>query len=232
MPASLGQQSAWVNKTNTVDTAKVREFLSSLCYPLCFMDFETFATPGPLFDDCRPYQQVPFQFSVHFIDQLGAIPLHKEFLSNGDVAPQRSFVERLLEAIPENTQIIVWNQAFEKTRLKEMAELFPEYKHRIETILDNIIDLMEPFRRRDLYYWNFHGSYSIKKVLPAIVPDLSYNNLEIGDGGLASSEWLRMRMLDDHSERSRILQQLSNYCKLDTFAMVRILEEMDKLSRG
>jgi hypothetical protein len=121
---------------------------------------------------------------------------------------------------------LTWNQAFEKGRLNELADLFPERSRGISTILSNIRDLMSPFKAKSLYHWQFNGSYSIKAVLPALVPDLSYDSLEISNGEMASSAWMKMIQMDEAEERANLRQQLLQYCHLDTLAMIRILEKL------
>ncbi len=227
----LMQQQAWINKTNFIDIETVKGFLSSISLPLYFVDFETVSTAIPLFDNVRPYQQVPFQFSVHIIERWDMPPVHKEYLATGVVGPQRKFVETLLSVIPDGVHVVVWNKAFEKTRLLELAELFPEYRERLVKISASLCDLMEPFRRRDIYHWQFQGSYSIKKVLPVLVPELSYDDLGIQSGEVASREWLRVLSTTDNEEQQRVHNQLRAYCQLDTYAMVRIFQTLIDATR-
>ena len=122
--------------------------------------------------------------------------------------------------------MIVYNKAFEIGVLNDLARWFPEYSDQIENIIQNIQDLMIPFRRKDIYRWETEGSYSIKYVLPALVSELSYDDMEISDGGMASSAWLNMWELEDIEEIEKIRKALLEYCKLDTLAMVRILEKL------
>ena len=225
------QQEAWVEKKEHVVPHKLKHFLDSLQYPLCFMDFETFATPVPLYDDTRPYRQIPFQYSLHIQETADTLLTQKEFLAEGIMNPQLEFTESLLASVPDTGSVIVWNQAFEKGRLQEMQKLFPRKWQDIQNLIDRIVDLMVPFRDHDFYHWQFQGSYSIKKVLPVLAPELSYDSLVIQNGSMAPAEWLRMTRLDDPVERQAIREQLLAYCGLDTYAMVRILEEMRKKAK-
>lgn len=212
---------------NHIHVDAVKAFLVSIWYPLCFMDFETiYQVPIPMFDGTRPYQQVPFQYSLHFIDKSGSAPCHHEFVADGKTNPQREFLDSLLSVLPQNGCVLVWNQTMEAGRLRELAAAFPEKRREVESIIGNIKDLMGPFRDRSVYHWQFNGSYSLKAVLPALVPDLSYDNLEISDGGTASSEWVRMIQSSDNEEKTRIRSRLLQYCELDTWGMVRILEKL------
>jgi len=225
------QLEGYMHHKNHCDVAAVKDFLDSLWYPLCFMDFETyFQEPVPLYDGTRPFQQVPFQFSLHILPERNGELQHVEYLADGAVNPQAEFLERLLASVPQNACILVWNQTFEISRLKELAAAFPEKAAAIEVLIANIRDLMIPFRNKSIYHWQFEGSYSIKYVLPAFAPELSYDNLEISEGETAASEWLRMTRTNDEAEKSLIRQNLLEYCKMDTYAEVRILEEMRKIT--
>jgi hypothetical protein len=216
---------------NHTDVGAVKAFIESLWYPLCFMDFETtFMIPIPMYDGTRPYQQVPFQFSLHIMDKPGGALSHYEFLADGKDNPQKEFLEKLLAAISRNACILVWNQNFEIQRLKELANALPEKSADTYVVIENIRDMMIPFRDKSIYHWKFNGSYSIKVVLPALVPELSYENLEISDGEMASSAWVRMIQSDDEKEKEMLRQQLLCYCHMDTLAMVRILEIMREIT--
>lgn len=216
-----------LHRKNHIDINAVQIFLDSLSYPLCFMDFETtYMTPVPIFDGTRPYQQVPFQFSLHVIPEPGAVAMHCEFLADSAADPRREFLDQLLAHIPTNSCILTWNQTFEEQRLRELGEAFPEKSNAVQATIANLRDLMVPFRDKSIYHWQFNGSYSIKAVLPALAPDLSYDILDINNGAMASAVWSEMIQLDDQDEREALRKQLLEYCRLDTLAMVRILEEM------
>jgi len=220
-----------LHRKNHLDADAVRSFLESLSYPLCFMDFETTVmVPVPLYDGTRPYQQVPFQYSVHILPKPGAPLKHHQYLADGATNPQKDFLEGLLAAIPSNACVLVWNQSFEITRLRELADAFPERSSEINRLINQIRDLMAPFREKSLYHWQFNGSYSIKSVLPALVPGMSYEQLEISDGGEASAQWLRMVQAKNDAEKEAIREQLLRYCQLDTLAMVKILGKMEEMT--
>jgi hypothetical protein len=132
--------------------------------------------------------------------------------------------------MPKDACILTWNQAFEKGRLEELSKYSPAHEQEIAGILKNIRDLMAPFRRKDIYHWQFAGSYSIKTVLPALVPELSYKGLAVSNGEMAASSWLRMSHEGDEGRIVELRQQLLEYCHLDTLAMVRILEKMREMA--
>jgi hypothetical protein len=221
------QLDGFLHQRNNVDVQAIREFVDSLWYPLCFFDFETtFMNPVPLFDDMRPYQKVPFQYSLDVIQSPGEAPTHYEFLADGRENPQREILYRLLAEIPPEACILTWHQAFEIGRLKELAAAYPEKSANIQTLIGNVRDLMAPFRDKSMYHWKFDGLYTLKVVLPALIPELTYDVLEISDGGMAADAWIRMIQTNDDGEKAMIRRQLLQYCNLDTLAMVRILEKM------
>lgn len=221
------QYDGTLHRKNALDTDAIQSFIDSLWYPLAFMDFETTClTPIPLFDGTRPFQSVPFQFSLHWFDSPDGTLNHREFLAQTDGDPQKDFLTTLLDSLPKDACILTWNKGFEGKVLRALGERFPKYRNRIRAIMDTMVDLMAPFRRKQIYDWKFHGSYSIKAVLPALVPELSYQSLTISDGGAAAEGWLRMRGTSDREEQDQIRRDLLEYCHLDTLAMVRILEKM------
>jgi len=208
------------------DPAKVQEFLEKVWYPLCFLDFETFASAIPRFDGTRPYQQVPFQYSLHRVDAEGGEARHFEYLAQPGVDPRREIVEKLLGEIPEGACVLAYNKAFEKRVLKESGEFLPKLRKRLNALAEGIIDLMEPFKRRDIYHWRMNGSYSLKSVLPVLVPEMTYEHLEIRDGAMASEAYFAMENIADPSETARLRKALLEYCRQDTLGLVRLLEKM------
>ena len=222
------QVEATLNQQDVIDTNQVKEFVETLWYPLCHLDFESFNSPIPKFDGTRPYQQVPFQYSLHIQQAAGAEPQHFEYLALPHVDPRRELTEQLLAEIPEDACVLTYNQAFEKGVLRNLAELFPDLAGAINLRITNVRDLMVPFRRRDVYRWQMRGSYSIKEVLPALVPELSYAGLQIADGMAASQAYHEMCGLDDPLPLAELRKAMLSYCALDTLAMVRILRELEK----
>ena len=224
------------------DQDALDEFLADLEFPLYYMDFETIQFAVPRYDESRPYQQIPFQYSLHVQasseiakwrdsenngrreGEKASDLTHYEFLGTPPDDPRPKFIESLLARIGESGSIIVWNQAFEKTRLKEIARDFPEYATRIELLFDRFADLMVPFRRKHLYMPEMNGSYSLKAVLPALIPDLSYSDLNIQEGGTASLTYESL-YYDEEPDSVRLKRDnLLEYCKMDTMSMLRILE--------
>ncbi|MDP1621276.1 MAG: DUF2779 domain-containing protein [Bacteroidales bacterium] len=200
------------------------EFKDDLEYPLFFMDFETIFPPVPIHDESRPYQQIPFQFSLHVQRSENGSIEHYEFLGTPPDDPRPAFIEELLARLGNSGSIIVWNQGFEINRLREIARDFPDYARRIEQLFERFADLMVPFRRRHLYKPEMNGSYSLKAVLPAVVSDLSYSDLEIQEGGSASMTYESLYFDPDDVSKANKRGNLLKYCELDTLILVRILE--------
>jgi len=212
-----------------IDKEAIKNFLSDLNYPLYFMDFETFQPAVPLFDNAKPYQQIPFQYSLFLKKNKNREPEHFEFLAEPGEDPRVKFIESPLKVIKGNGDILVYNKAFEITRLKEIARDFPQFVDEIEKLILRIKDLMVPFQRKYYYAPEMKGSYSIKAVLPALVPELSYDELEINDGGLASIAYESLQTETDLMFIAEIKQQLLEYCKLDTLGMMRIFEKLEMM---
>lgn len=227
----IRQVECCVHKKNGINKNAVNTFLDSLWYPLCFLDFETTAMVAvPMFDGTRPYQEVPFQYSLHVQESPGAKTKHFMYLAPADGDPRRPFLEGLLEVLPEDGCILIYNKSFEKKILGFLKEWFPKHKRAIDGILGNIVDLMIPFQKMEVYSWKMKGSHSLKSVLPALVSDMSYDQMAISDGGMASSAWLNMRETDDRSTVRETRKALLEYCRMDTLGMVRILEKLREIS--
>ena len=221
------QVESYLNKKDYIDISSIRSFLSTIKYPLHFMDFETFQSAVPMFDNSKPYQQVPFQFSVHYKNTRDSELIHKEFLANANVDPREEFIISLLKATEQPGTILAYNQSFEISRLKELSTSFPKYCVEIEERISRIMDLMVPFAKRWYYAPAMNGSYSIKAVLPALVPKLNYNDLEISDGGTASAAYLNLYHNGDAKQVESVRKNLKEYCKLDTLAMVELFRKLE-----
>ena len=198
--------------------------LSQVEFPLCFLDFETFNPALPVYLGTRPYQLIPFQWSLHMLDSARNLS-HASFLHNGDGDPRGSLSASLLKAVGSEGTIVVYS-SFEQTVIKRLYEEFPQYRDGLSAISDRLFDLLAVVREH-YYHPDFHGSYSIKSVLPALVPDMTYSDLEIQDGSNASVSFAQMIAPDtEESERERIRNALLDYCQMDTMAMVRLLDTL------
>jgi len=216
-----------------IDLDGIRKRMDEWEYPLHFLDYETFQYAIPQFDGIRPFQQMVFQYSLHTIRRPGAEPEHYECLVQEDHPnPPLAIANHMRDAFGDEIgTVFVWYEAFEKTRNSEMAEMLSEHREFFEEINSKTRDLMKIFADRLYIHPEFKGRSSIKKVLPVICPDLSYSSLGIGEGLTATIKWFRAvkwTSLSD-AERLTIFQDLLEYCKLDTWAMVRIHEELCKL---
>jgi len=206
-------------------SAELGEVLIGLKYPLYFMDFETVNWAIPRSAGMRPYDQLPFQWSVHLQGEPGTAPEHYEFLAKDANDPRREFISSLCDAMGESGSIVVYS-SFESQRLSDLASWFPEFVDRINAIQARLFDLL-PVVREHVYHPAFAGSYSIKSVLPALVPDMTYEGMEVADGQSAGLAWESLvRGSLDTSERDKIRKALLNYCGQDTLAMVRLLENL------
>jgi hypothetical protein len=212
-----------------IDKEAIKYFLSDLKYPLYFMDFESFQPAVPLFQNTKPYQQIPFQYSIHYKKSKKSKPEHFEFLAEAVEDPRIKFIENLLLHTAGEGDIIVYNRAFEISRLKEISLAFPGFAESIEEMIPRIKDLMIPFKQKYYYDKEMKGSYSIKSVLPALVPELSYDDLKINEGGLATIAYESLQTETDMIKIAETRKQLLEYCKLDTFAMVKIVERLESL---
>jgi hypothetical protein len=208
-----------------VNRDAIQSFLDSLTYPLYHFDFETFQQPIPEFKGVSPFQQIPFQYSLHI--EYEDKPLeHKEFLGKEGLDPRESLVKKLIEDIPMNVTVLAFNASFEQMVFKSLAKQFDQHKEHLLNISNNIVDLAIPFQKRHYYLPEMRGKYSIKIVLPLLVPEMekAYKNLDlIHNGGEAMQAFAVLGDMQDKDEVSRYRDALLNYCELDTLAMVKIL---------
>ena len=212
-----------------IEVDAIRQFLQTLTYPLYHFDFETYQQVIPLFDGVRPYQVIPFQYSIHIQETPGADPTHKEFLAKEGVDARRELSERLCADIPRNVCVLAYYASFERSRIREMAAEFPDLAGHLLQIEANILDLADPFKDGHYYCREMGGSYSIKSVLPALCPDdpeLDYNSLSlIQNGGDAMNAYASLHEKSPE-EVQEIRAALLAYCRLDTLAMVKVLEKL------
>ena len=205
---------------------ELNEELKGLKYPLYFMDFETVNPAIPRFARMRPYDQIPFQWSVHVQRQPGAVPEHFEFLATDRSDPRQAFISALCDVLGDGGNIVVYSQQFESQRLLDLAEWLPKFSGRINKIQRRLWDLL-PVIRNHVYHPAFGGSYSLKSVLPALVPSMTYEGMEVTDGQAAGLAWESLiRGTVDVAERVRIRQALLDYCGKDTLALVKLLDKL------
>ncbi len=201
-----------------INLGDIRGFLSKLHFPLYFFDFETFASAVPTLDGASPHKHFPVQYSLHVLEEDGSLT-HKEFLEREARLPLR-LVEQMQADIGPEGSIVSWHASFEKTQNREMAKWFSDKAVFLTNINDRMVDLEDVFKAAYVDI-RFDGSTSIKKVLPVICPELSYNDLDVQDGTSAMESWERM-INADGEEADQIASALLSYCERDTFAMVEI----------
>lgn len=213
------------------ETARVRSWLNGLEYPVHHLDFETMAPAVPLCEGTRPYQQVPFQFSLHVQDRPGAEPRHLEFLAEGPGDPRPGLLEGLRVIGPQGT-VLAFNASFERAVLENLGADLPAFGHLTRDLIRRMDDLATPFQRFHAYHPRQQGKYSLKAVLPAWT-DLSYEGLDIADGQAAAREFVQAMYGEeigltrpDGRDRTRVLADLKAYCRLDTLAMVELLKAL------
>jgi hypothetical protein len=213
-------------------SAELKMELATLKYPLCYMDFETINPCVPRFPGMRPYNQLPFQFSVHSQKEPGVKLEHHEFLATDTNDPRREFIGSLCNALGDGGSIVVYNAAFESQRLSELAAWLPEFADRIKSIQARLWDLL-PVVRNHVYHPAFAGSYSLKTVLPALVPEMTYDGMTVSNGQDAGITWSNLvRGTADPVEHEMIKKALLDYCKQDTLALAKILIMIRSISTG
>ncbi len=215
----------------TIHKDNISEYLETFTYPLYFFDYETLGSLVPYFDGLKPYQQLPFQYSLHVIENPDTEIKHYEYLHKDNSNPAKPLTEALMSQIGESGTVITWNMGFEKSCNALIGSLLPEYAEFYEKLNDRIVDLMTPFSKNWYVDSAFKGSASIKYVLPALIPELSHKNLDISEGATAQRLWMEA-VLDGKrdDEKQKILDDLIEYCKLDTLAMVEIYNVLKELT--
>ncbi len=199
--------------------------VSGWTFPRAYLDFETIAFPVPRWLGTKPWEQVPFQFSLHVEDSSGSIH-HREFLSLGGNDPRRACVEELIANVPETGAVIAFNAGFERSCITRLADYCPDLADRLMSIAERVVDLL-PVTRNHWYHRDQQGSWSIKAVLPTIPGASSYADRPVGDGSAARAAFLEALNPQISSERREKLEQaLKNYCAKDTWAMIEVLRHL------
>jgi len=204
----------------------IKKFLDQLKFPLYFLDYETLASVIPPFDQLRPYQQLPFQYSLHVLDQPDGQLKHFEYLHQTDQNPAQPIAHQLVTDIGQNGSIVVWNMSFESNCNLLLASYNQDLKNKLQQINRRIVDLMIPFSEGWYIDYRFQGSASIKNVFPVIEEKLSYKDLNIAEGGSAQRIWMEVFLNHNphHLDQDKVIEDLLSYCALDTLAMVKIYQ--------
>jgi len=213
---------------STINHGAIKKFLKNLSYPIYHLDFETFHPTIPCWKNSGPNQQIPYQYSIHIEHEDGRLD-HEEFLETSGIDPRYSLAQRLVEDIPMDATVLAYNMNFEKRVIKSLAESFSDLAPHLMNIHDNINDLMKPFQKKDYYTAAMKGKHSIKNVLPALVPEMkqAYKDLKtVHNGDDATLVYDSLISADNDEPTQALKESLLEYCKLDTYAMVKVLEKL------
>ncbi|MFT7005360.1 MAG: hypothetical protein ACJAWW_002734 [Sulfurimonas sp.] len=213
-----------------IDKVAIEEFLSTLTYPVYHLDFETFQQAVPEFKGISPFMQIPFQYSLHIEHEDGKLE-HREFLASDGIDPREHLARKLCQDIPRDVTVLAYNMGFEKGVIRKLASTYPDLSEHLLCIYDNIKDLMTPFQKKHYVTPSMNGSYSIKYVLPALVPQMqdAYKELDgVQNGSQAMSAFANMSKLDAE-DKVKMRKALLEYCELDTLAMVKILNKLKEV---
>jgi len=229
-PKQKKQTKAIQQNSPIINREEIKYVLSQMQFPLYFLDYETFNPALPLFRNYHPYDPIVFQYSLFIINAPGKASSHLDCLVTGSKDPAYEIVKSLLSNLGEVGSVIVWNQSFEARCNRKLASYCPQYADRLMVINERLFDLMLIFKDGLYVHPDFHGSASLKAVLPVLCPELSYKTLSIGNGEQAMLTWEAIfhgRIPQDSLDEIR--QDLKTYCKLDTWGMVRIWQELKSL---
>jgi len=216
-----------------IDKTAIRKEIEALEYPLYFFDYETYYHPIPPFDGYSPYQQIPFQYSLYVLEAEGAEPRIHDFLMLTFEDPSLALIEDLRKAVGPTGNFVAWNASFEMGRNKDLATLHPEHADFMLGINKRMYDLMMPFKRKAYVHPGFRGSASLKKVMPVLVPELSYDKLAIHKGDEASASWpVITDPATPEAQRKKLIADEIEYCRLDVYAMVRILAVLKRVAHS
>ena len=235
IPAEVKLSDAQKDQVNVIRSGnplwrarEIKKFLAEIEYPLYFLGFEAFMQAVPPFDDTKTYEHIPFQYSIHRMDAPEKEPVHLEYLASGNGDPRAELCEKLLADLGSRGTVFSYS-AYEIRILNALVELFPQESKSLQKVVDRVIDLATPFRSRMVVHSEFKGSYSIKKVFPALVPGKGYDELEVGEGMAAVAAFKRLQDPALPSvEREQIRKSLLDYCAQDTVAMVKLLDILNE----
>ena len=211
-----------------VDKEKIIAELQKLNFPLFFIDYEAFNPAVPLYRGYKPFDQMSFQWSLHILKNDRSETEHYEFLETEIVDPIPNFINELKQHLDDEGSIVVWNQSFEATVNRRIGEIHPEFKNFCLHMNKRMFDLMQIFKNQYYDDPKFKGSYSIKYILPALIPEVSYADLDVSEGASAMTKWKTLVYNKTTQltpeDKQKLIASLLTYCKQDTFAMVKIYE--------
>lgn len=221
------QKEAEIQNCAIINQTAITEALHEVTYPISFLDFESFNEAIPRYPKTTPYQQIPFQASLHVLSGLKHKLKHYSFLHTEDSDPRVSLARFLVKHLGESGTIIAYHASFEIARLFELIKVVPELEAQILALIERVWDLETIFEKGFYVHPDFKGSTSIKKVLPVMCPELSYDDLEINNGSLASVSYLKMISPETcETEKQKIKTNLELYCTQDTYAMYAVFKKL------
>ncbi len=230
-PQQMAQLMTTRRGTPSIHKQRIADRLGELAYPIYFLDYETIFPSIPAYNGTRPYQQIPFQYSLHILDAPNGQLSQKEFLARGQADPVPELLAHLQADLGLVGSVVVWNKSFEMGVNDSMGRRFPAYRSYLKGVNKRVFDLMEIFSNQLYVDAGFHGSASIKKVLPVLIKDLSYDELVIKEGMTASNRWYQTAKGEIvGGDAELVYADLIKYCGLDTLAMVRIFEFLSRLA--
>ncbi len=205
---------------------RLKSDLRAISWPAYYLDFESVMTAIPLYPDIAPYTQIPTQYSIHKCSDVCLIVEHLEYLADPGKDCRRELAENLINDLEEDGSIIIYSN-FEKAVINSLGRLYPDLLGELNSLAERMIDL-EAIIRRNYYHPDFHGSMSIKRILPVLVPGMSYENLEIADGdsAMAAFAHLALGKCKEAKEIESVRRNLLEYCKQDTLAMVKLHQKL------
>jgi hypothetical protein len=221
------EESEELSTEATVDTSSLQGFVSELKYPIYYFDFETVMYGIPPYNESSPWQALPFQYSLHKQQKPQSTCTHSEYIGDGKSDPREALILKLINDAGTKGTILAWHASFEISCLKGLIRNFPQYEKPLQSIIHRMVDLKIPFSKKWIDIPACKGSASIKVVLPVFIPELSYEDLDIQEGMTASFVYSQLQYQDEATQQTQ-QKQLLEYCKLDTFAMVRIFEKINQ----
>lgn len=208
----------------------IRRSMKKLVYPLYYLDYESFSFVVPPQEGYKTYQQMVFQYSLHVQEKPGGKVKHHEYLLKSKTESVEHLIKDMQTKIGEKGSVIVWNKSFEKGRNTEMGNLFPAYRPFLDSVNERLYDLRVPFQKGHYQHPDFKGKTSLKSVLPVLAAEVSYDDLIIQNGMVATIKWHHAtdgRM--DEKTQAETFENLLKYCELDTLAMVKIMEVLQEV---
>ena len=216
------------SNSSYIDSRAIKGFMDGLKYPLYFFDFETINPCIPLFDNTSPYEYLPFQYSLHVVNDVNAKVRHYSFIADGTKDPREKLLLSLKSKMGPEGSIIVYHKSFEEGRLKELADKFPKEANWINGLISRLVDLEDPFKSFHYYHSKQRGSASLKKVLP-VLTSKNYNGLNIDRGDQASIIYLDIiEKRITNEKKMQALEDLEKYCSLDTEGMIEIINVLKR----